>query len=244
MRHTLIAASAICLTGFSCITGNAQQVVDVDNNDFFGNNHQTALNTTKGLIYQPDKFVRVSTGSPFFKGQWFSARLFDADNNSYSCPSVRLDLLDNAVNFLDAAGTERIVTSPVKKMQLTDTVSGVHYLFVLGDQIPEADKSEAHTWLQLLVNDRVSLCRQQKKSIHDNITYATATTDEDILTFDIYFVRMNKTFTRVKSWQDFVQLFADKNDAVDQFVHTHHLKGKSEDDYVQLVRFYNSLNNS
>jgi hypothetical protein len=55
---------------------------------------------------------------------------------------------------------------------------------------------------------------------------------------------MNKTFTRVKSWQDFVQLFADKKDAVDQFVHTHRLKGKSEDDYVQLVRFYNSLNNS
>jgi hypothetical protein len=245
MRHTLLAAASlsVCMAGFMSLAGNAQQVIDVGNDNASTGLRQDALSAVTGQLFQPNKFVRVNSGSPFFKGQWFSARLLDADGNHYACPSVRLNLLDNEINFLDAAGTELISHIPIKQVQLTDTVSGKHYLFLLGDQIHEADKTEAHTWLQVLVNDKVSLCLQQKKTIHENIPYATSTVEEDILTIDIYFVRMKNSFIRVKSWQDLLQLFADRKDAVDQFVHTHHLKGKSEDDYTQLVQFYNSLGN-
>lgn len=231
----------MCLTGFMCVAGRAQQVIDVNSDDFSATNQRSVLSAATGQIFQPDKFVRVTSGSPFFKGQWFSARLFDADGNSYASPNVRLNLLDNEVNFLDAAGTEMVATTPVKKIQLTDTISGVRYFFVRSDQIPEADKSQGNTWLQVLVNDKVSLLRQQKKTIHENIAYGTSTTEEDILTIDMYFVRMNNIFTRVKTWQEFLQLFADKKEAVDQYVHDRHLKGKSEDDYTRLVQFYNSL---
>ena len=243
MRHTLLVAPlSLCLAGFISLTCSAQQVIDVTNdNNAFSNVRTDAFNEALGQIYQPSKFVRVTSGSPFFKEQWFSAKLFDADGNRYSCRTVRLNLLDNEINFLDSKGTELIARSPIKQLQLTDTVSGKSYLFVLGDRIHTAEKEQAHTWLQVLVNDKVSLCRQQKKSIHDNITYGTSTTEEDILTNDIYFVQMNSSFVRVRTWQDFVQLFADKKNDIDQFVHSHHLKGKSEDDYVQLVQYYNSL---
>jgi hypothetical protein len=246
MRHTLLAATSlcICLGGLMCLAGNAQQVIDVANENAFTNVRQSVLSAASGQTFQPNKFVRVNSGSPFFKGQWFSAQLFDADGNRYTCPNVRLNLLDNEVNFLDATGTELINRTPIKQIQLTDTVSGSHYLFIRGDQIHEADKSEAHIWLQVLVNDKVSLCRQQKKTIHETIPYGTSTTEEDIFTIDIYFVRMKNSFIRVRSWQDFLQLFADKKVAVDQFVSAHHLKGKSEDDYTQLVQFYNSLGNA
>jgi hypothetical protein len=243
MRHTLLAATSlsICLAGFVSLAATAQQVIDVTTDNADATNRQSVLNAAAGQIYQPIKFVRVTSGSPFFKGQWFSARLFAADGTSYACPTMRLNLLDNEINFLDANGTELTARTPVKRIQLTDTTSGKHYLFILGDQIPEADKAEAHTWLQVLVNDKISLCRQQKKTLHENIAYGTSTTEEDILTMDMYFVRMNNSFTRVKSWQEFVQLFTDKKDSVDQFIKAHHLKGKSEDDYTQLVQFYNGL---
>lgn len=226
------------------IAGNAQQVIDVtDNDNAISYTRQSVLSAAAGQIFQPSKFVRVTSGSPFFNGQWFSGKLFDADGNRYSCPSVRLNLLDNEINFLDPTGIELTARTPIKRIQLTDTVSGRIYLFVLGDQIPEADKAEARTWLQVLVNDKVSLARQQKKRIHDNISYGTSTTEEDILTINIYFIRMNNTFIRVKSWQDFLQQFADKKDGIDQFIHSQHLKGKSEDDYIRVVQFYNSLRN-
>ena len=84
------------------------------------------------------------------------ARLFDANGESYASHSVRLNLFDNEVNFLDADGAEMVTTIPVKKIQLTDTTTGTQYLFVFGDQIPEADKAQARVWLQVLVNDSVS----------------------------------------------------------------------------------------
>lgn len=244
MRHTLLAATYLCMAGLISLAANAQQVVDVNNDNNSATGRFSVMDAATGQIFQPSKFVRVTSGSPFFKGQWFSARLFDADGTSYACRSVRLNLLDNEVNFLAPDGTELTARTAVKRIQLTDTVSSKNYLFILGDQIPEADKLQAHTWLQVLVNGKVSLCLQQKKMIHESIAYGTSTTEEDINNIDLYFVRMNNAFTRVKTWQDFVQLFADKKDAVDQFIHAHHLKGKSDEDYIQLVQFYNSLNNA
>jgi hypothetical protein len=240
MKHLLIAATLF----LCCLTGRSQQVVDVNTNNFPLSDPSSAINNVTGLIYQPIKFVKVTAGTPFFKEEWMKARLFDANGESYASHSVRLNLFDNDVNFLDANGTEMVTTTPVKKIQLTDTTNGTQYLFVLGDQIPGADKALARVWLEVLVNDRVSLCRQIKKIMHETPAYRDATTQEEILDVDHYFVRMNDTFIQIKGWSDLVQLFTDKKAAVDEYTHDHHLKGKSADDYTKLVQYYNSLKNA
>ena len=76
----------------------------------------------------------------------------------------------------------------------------------------------------MLINDKVSLCRLIKKTIHEDIAYGTSTTEEQINSADWYFIQINNSFVRVKTWADLVQLFSDKKDAVDQFIHSHHLK--------------------
>ncbi|HXD76924.1 MAG TPA: hypothetical protein VN616_03900 [Puia sp.] len=237
MRILLITA---ILCG-RCIGGYAQQVVDVDAQDFNGTNHQTVENAVNGLMLQPYKYVRVTDGTPYFNKEYMKARLFDGAGTSYASNAVRLNLLDNEVDFKDAAGNELVATTPVKQIQLTDTTTGTKYLFVKGDQIPEAGADESNTWLQVLVNDKVSLLRKTRKSIRETIPYGTSTTEEQIVSLDSYFVRMNKTFTHVKNWQEILQLFSDKKEAVESFARSHHLKGKSESDYTQLVRYYNSL---
>jgi hypothetical protein len=222
-----------------CSTGRSQQVVNVNSDNFsFTNRNNTDIS---GMVHQPVKFVKITAGTPFFNDQWMKARLFDGDGGSYASHSVRLNLLDNDVSFLDPDGTEMVTTIPVKKIQLTDTTTGTQYLFVLGDQIPEADKAQARVWLQVLVNDSVSLCRQTKKTIHETLPYGATTTEEDILSVDIYFVRKNGNFIRLKNWSDLIQVFTDKKDAINQYIRDHHLKGKSADDYTQLVQYYNSI---
>jgi hypothetical protein len=237
MRYLLIAAAYFLF----CQTARSQQVVDVNSDKFSWNDPTSTLNNISGQVYQPVEFVRITAGTPFFDEQYMKARLFDANGESYASHSVRLNLFDNEVNFLDAHGNEMVATTPIKKIQLTDTTTGTQYLFVLGDQIPEADKAQARVWLQVLVNDKISLCRQIKKTIHKIPAYNTATTDEEIVSVDYYFIRMNANFTRVKTWGDLLQLFADKKDAIDQYVHDHHLKGKSAIEYTQLVQYYNSI---
>jgi len=186
-------------------------------------------------------FSASSAGTPFFDDRWMKARLFDGNGDSYASHSVRLNLLDNDVSFLDADGTEMVTTIPVKKIQLTDTTTGTKYLFILGDRIPEADKAQAGVWLQVLVNDTVSLCRQIKKTIRETVPYGSSTTEREIVSVDIYFVHMNGSFIRLKDWSGLLQLFTDKKDAINQYIRDHHLNGKSADDYTQLVQYYNSI---
>jgi len=238
--RSLLIASALFL---SCLSGKTQQVVDVGTNDFDATNHRGVVNNVMGQLYQPTKYVKVTAGSPFFKDQYLKARLIDDKGDSYASNSVRLNLLDNQINFLDAEGTERVTTTPMKAVMLTDSASGAQFMFVLGEDLPKAERSLAKIWFQVLVNDTVSLCRQIKKSIHETIAYGTSTTDEDIVTADLYFVQINGVFSRVKTWADLIQLFSDKKDPIDQYVHSHHLKGKSVEDYTQLVQFYNSIKN-
>jgi hypothetical protein len=227
-----------------CLTGKSQQVVDVNTNNFsLANPNSVSFDNVSGLIYNPIKFVKVTAGTPFFKEEWMKARLFTDNGESYASHAVRLNLFDNEVNFLDAHGTEMIASTPVNKIRLTDTTTGTQYLFVQGDQISGTDKGLARVWLQVLVNDTVSLCRQIKKIIHQTPAYNTSTTEEEIVSIEYYFIRMNGNFVRVKTWSDLLQLFADKKDAVNQYIHDHHLKGKSGDDYTQLVQYYNSIKN-
>jgi hypothetical protein len=237
MRYLLIAPALFLI----CLSGRTQQVVDVGSNDFDATNHRGVVNNVMGQLYQPTKYVKVTAGSPFFKDQYMKARLIDANGDSYASNAVRLNLLENQINFLDAEGTERVTTTPMKAVLFTDSVSGNPFMFVLGEDLPKAERSLAKTWFQVLVNDSVSLCRQIKKSLHESIAYGTSTTEEDIVTADIFFVQIRGVFTRVKTWADFIQLFSDKKDPIDQYVHTHHLKGKSVEDYTQLVQFYNSI---
>jgi hypothetical protein len=244
MRYLSIAtgiAFSCLLTGLS---GKGQQVVDVSKNDFSSGSDRSIVTTVKGQTYQNTKYVKVTAGSPFFMDQWMKARLFDANGNSYAGNAVRLNLMDNQIHFLDASGTEIVATTPVHLIRLTDTTTGTQYTFIMGDLLPAADKSLARTWFQVLINDKISLCLQIKKTIHEDIAYGTSTTEEQIVNADWFYVQINNRFVRIKNWTDLLQLFSDKKDAVDSFVHDHHLKGKSTEDYIQLVQFYNSISNS
>src|ERR1700722_6336066 len=235
MRHLLIAATSFLF----CLTGRSQQVVNVNSDNFSFSNRNNA--DISQMVHQPIKFVKITAGTPFFDDRWMKARLFDGNGDSYASHSVRLNLLDNDVSFLDADGTEMVTTIPVKKIQLTDTTTGTKYLFILGDRIPEADKAQAGVWLQVLVNDTVSLCRQIKKTIRETVPYGSSTTEREIVRVDIYFVHMNGSFIRLKDWSGLLQLFTDKKDAINQYIRDHHLNGKSADDYTQLVQYYNSI---
>ena len=235
MRHLLIAATSFLF----CLTGRSQQVVNVNSDNFSFSNRNNA--DISQMVHQPIKFVKITAGTPFFDDRWMKARLFDGNGDSYASHSVRLNLLDNDVSFLDADGTEMVTTIPVKKIQLTDTTTGTKYLFILGDRIPEADKAQAGVWLQVLVNDTVSLCRQIKKTIRETVPYGSSTTEREIVSVDIYFVHMNGSFIRLKDWSGLLQLFTDKKDAINQYIRDHHLNGKSADDYTQLVQYYNSI---
>ncbi|GGA97506.1 hypothetical protein GCM10011511_21030 [Puia dinghuensis] len=222
----------------------AQKIIDVTNSDGTGAIDYNTTSAVIGQLYTGIKYVRVTAGTPFFKEQFMKARLFDDGGGHYRCNAVRINLLDNEINYLGSDGKEMIASSPVRRIILTDSTTGEQYYFVWGWELTPTDKALEKVWFQVLVNDEVSLCRQIKKRIHETPSYGTATTDQDIVTIETYYLHRKGALVLVKSWQDLQDQLQDRKAILTQYIHDHHLKGRNTDDYIQLVTAYNAVKNN
>jgi hypothetical protein len=238
-RFLTTAALMLLLTD-----ANAQRVIDINGADGAGVTDYNASSAVMGQLYTGIKYVRVTAGTPFFRETFMKAVLFDDGGGRYRCNAVRINLLDNEVNFLGADGREMISSSPVRRIILTDSTTGANYFFIWGWELTPPDKSLEKVWFQVMVNDETSLCRQIKKRIHETPAYGTATTDEDILSIDAWWLHRNGKLAPVKNWDDLLDQLQDQKAILTQYIHDHHLRGKSADDYTQLVTAYNNAKKS
>jgi len=225
----------------ACIGTRAQKVIDVNTTNFAVADPVQMNSSVNGLIYSPVKFVRVVSGTPFFRDEYMSGAIIFPGGKAYKGFKLRLNLLDNQVNYLNDKGQELIATTPLAGIILGDSAKGESYVFVPGDQLGAGDNNLNKVWFEILINDRVSLCLQMRKTLHDQLSYGSATTQQDILTDNFYFIRKGNDFIRIKKWDELVELFADKKAAVTEYIKTNHLKGKNQQDYTQLVKYYNTL---
>ncbi len=219
-------------------------MIDVNGADGAGVADYNANYAVAGQLYTGIKYVRVTGGTPFFKEQFMKAVLLDDGGGRYRCNAVRINLLDNEVNFLGRDGKELIASSPIRRIILTDSTSGANYYFIWGWELTPADKALENVWFQVLVNDQTTLCRQIKKKVHETPAYGTATTDQDIMSIDAYYLHRDGKLTPVKNWDDLLNQLQDQKAMLTQYIHDHHLKGKSVDDFTQLITAYNSAKKS
>jgi hypothetical protein len=239
MRPILTACLLIFLS-----QAHAQRVIDVNTADGTGATDYNSSSAVLGQLYTGVKYVRVTAGTPFFKEAFLPALLFDNEGSRYRCKAVRLNLLDNEVNFLGADGKEMIASSPVRQIILMDSSTKENFYFVLGSALKPAEKQLEKVWFQVLVNDETSLCRQIKKKIHETPSYGTATTDQDIISIDAYYLYRNGSLLPVRNWDDLQSQLQDQKPVLTGYIHDHHLKGRSAADFTQLVTAYNAAKRS
>jgi hypothetical protein len=239
MKCLLLAATIL----FSFMSGRSQYAFpELSKGDFSSTDNRIVVSSMDGKTYFPTEYAKLASGTPFFQDQWMKADLIDGGNKVYASNAVRMDLLGNQVIFRDpASGQEMTVSNSIKWVRLTDTVKNISYMFVLGDQFPLAKKTQAGVWLQVLVNGKTSLMHQARKSVHETVVYGEGP-ETMIATDDFYFLSSEKILFPITGWKDLQEHLADKKDAIDQYIHAHHLKGKAPDDYIDLLQYYNSIN--
>ena len=214
----------------------AQRVIDVDKNVnlpanlFFSIGGEPVVNV---------KFVRLTSGSPFFKEQWMTATGTSSTNLIYKGGTAKLNLLDNTIYFLDADGNERVVTTPLKEIVLTDTVTTNTYHFIHSSFLPNAVQ---RTWYLQLASGRTSLYQVFQKQLFESKPYGSATTEQSIITRDLFFVLYNGQLSPVKKPKDLPAILSDKKSELTEYLKKE--TSKSEDIATQLataIAYYNSL---
>jgi len=220
-------------------TCSAQQVIDVSKQDV-----QVGANLFYSVGGEPfvnAKFVNLVEGTPYFKDEWLKGIVVDKTNHEYKGISIKIDLLDNFVHYLDEKEKELIVTTPIKEIVLTDA-SENNYRFIHSSSFENSTNATKDSWYLWLSTGTASLYKTFKKSLSEMRPYGSATTEQRIKTSEKYFVLYNNAFLEVKKIRDAPSVLANKKAELEVFLkNKDDQKASMDDRFVKLIEYYNSL---
>ncbi|MBL7703425.1 MAG: hypothetical protein JNM14_14335 [Ferruginibacter sp.] len=232
----------IFIAFFSCFSANiaAQTtVVDVGKANTGGTAPSNLIYAVGGVPMNNAKYVTIVEGSAFYYDAFVSGKIILSGGRMYDKIKLRLDLMDNSVQYISPEGTELVATTPIKTVVLYDAALDKALQFDHSDFIgsPQTEKG----WYQLLDTGTAWLYKRHNKSIRENKPYGSATTEQYITTSYNYYLLLNSVLTPIKKIKALPDLLADKKVQLQEYISLNSLTGKSDKDYLMLVAYYNSL---
>jgi hypothetical protein len=234
MRLSLIL---ICL-GFFYVT-SAQKVIDVNKQNVTVGND--LFFTVGGEPFVNAKFVSLVEGTPYFKDEWLKGSIIMPAGKEYKDISVKVDLFDNELHYLDAKDVELVATSPVKEVVISDAL-GNSYRFVHTAFITQTAAAPKKGWLLLLSPGTASLYKSFTKVVSESKPYGSATTEQRMRTNESYMVYYNNSLLEIKKIKDAPTVLANKQKELEEFLKNKDDKKLSMDErFKALIEYYNSL---
>lgn len=226
-----------CLALFQ--TSMAQQVVDVSKQDVqVGSNIFFAVG---GEPFINVKFVNLVEGTPYFKEDWLKGVVIDKADHQYKDVSIKIDLVDNNVHYLNQQQKEIVVSTPLKEIVLTNG-TGDNFRFIHSSSFEKTIKVPKEGWYLWLCTGQASLYKTFVKTLFETKPYGSATTEQRIQTTEKYQVLYNNAFFDVKKIKDVPSILSDKKNELEAFLKTKDdAKASMDDRFVKLVEYYNSL---
>ncbi len=196
--------------------------------------------TVNGVPFSNYKYVKLVEGSPYFNDSFMRGRIIMSKGSIYDSIAVRIDLLENALHYLDKEGNEMVATSPVKSILLSDSITGNKYQFDHSLYM-ELDPIPTPVWYQLLDSGRVILYKKYVKTINEEKPYNSAILEQKMVTSYTYALKVNNVLFPVKKLKDLPNLLQDKRQELTTFIQIKSLSGRSEVNYIDLISYYNSF---
>lgn len=214
----------------------AQQVVDVGKTD--ANVNLNAFYTVGGTPFVTTKYVRVVSGTPYFSENWMRGKLELSSGRIYDSQVVRLDLLADELHYLGRNGEELVASTRIKRVSLTDTITGAQYNFIHSHFL-EGSSSHPTGWYQLLENGKAALYKKTGKLVSESRPYGSATIEQSVKSNDQYFVSLNGSLSRVKKINELPELLGDRKEEIGQYIADNKLNGKKDAHYMTVIAYYN-----
>jgi len=216
----------------------AQKTVDVTSGDTRVD--QNSFYTVNGTPFVNVKFVALVEGTPYYKDEWSKGVLVSETGQQYKNLSIKLDLYENVIHYLDEKGVEMTTFSPIKEVVLTDALgNNTRFVRVSSLKAPLESKSE---WVHWLYTGTASLYKVYEKKYWEQRPYNSATTEQHVRTNEKYLVLANNVFLEIKKLKDAPSVLASKKTELEEFLKTKDDKNASMDDrFVALIEYYNNL---
>jgi hypothetical protein len=217
------------------VAATAQNTVNVDKQAVPLSNR--VFYTTGGHPVSSAKYVSLSSGSPYFSENWMSGTILTTDSAIYSGLSLKMDLLDNTIIYLNNEGQEMVSVAPIHEVSLRDTMTsnGKTYLFKSAAAIPGGTGFKG--WYQVVSAGKLTLYKLYNKEMLESKAYMSSITEQNIRTDERYFVGYGGKLVRVKKIKDI-------NDVVGgsfaKIIDGNKFSDKKEADWIKAVELFNA----
>jgi len=235
MKLILVALILVLSANLSAQT----KVVDVSNLSG-GGQPSNLMYAVGGVPMNNVKYVAVVEGSAFFNDQFVAGKIILSGGRVYDKVKLRLDLIDNTVQYKTPEGEDMVATTPIRSIVLYDAASEKALQFDHSDYITPGSKVETG-WYQLLDTGATWLYKRHNKSVREDKPYGSATTEQHITTSYNYYIIVNSVFTPVKKFKSLPDILQDKKAELQEYINLNSLTGKSDKDYSAVVAYYNNL---
>ncbi len=197
-----------------------------------------------GLQNKPvdsSKYEYLVEGTPFFKETWQLANLTLNGGARCNNISVKLNLIDNEVHFIDSTGAALVAITPINiiafKNDITNDSSLFYYYSVFGTNA----LNKKMEWLQILNKGKYVLVKGVDKQMTESLPYAASKPEQKIYTENFYGVWKENRMNWLVKFKDIISLFTENSAKIEAFIKVNSLKGKAEKDYVAVMNFIETL---
>ena len=187
-----------------------------------------------------NQYPAFANGSPYFIDEWLSADIEAQSGEVHKNVKVRLDLIENSLQYINPEGRQLITTTPIKAVVIKDSANGNVYKFIHSSLL-EGTKNTKAGWYLELVSGHACFYKRISKTINQPATYSASETQPSVNSSEEYFIYVDPVLSPVKKIKDVPGLLKSKSNELDKYVTTNKLSGKSESGFIELIKYYNDL---
>ena len=183
-----------------------------------------------------NKYSKVTVGTPYFSDDWLKGKLISTDGRIYDNLSLKLDLVEDDIHFLNDLSQEMILNTPVSQLFLNNLVTGQSYTFIKTDKLCQ---SNSNTWFQVLDTGKVWLLKTQSKQVIEHKPYGSSVTEETIISSVNYYLFSKQVCSPIKSAGE---LWEKLNEQLPGFEEKTKVKGQGKKTEEELIRLTGEFN--
>lgn len=154
----------------------------------------------------------------------------------YDNLSIKLNLIENEIHFLDDQAKEYVLKTPARQVVLTDLVANKSYTFI--QTVTPCHKNEK-MWYQVLDTGKVWLLKAEVKQITEFKAYGSATMEEKITSSISYYLYTLSDCTPLKDPRDLWEKLDKRMPGFSEKPTSRGSGKKAEEAMIQLSRSYN-----
>ncbi len=204
----------------------------------FGFANAQYLQDIQGRLIMEITYTDIK-GSPFMFGDWVLGTVMLGNGDTYSNVPLKYNIFDEKLYFKNPKNAELLeFVQPVKSFKFIELKgSGI---FSKG--FPTIDKFNTETFYDVLFDGKVKLLNKKYKTLLEVKPYNSATAEKSFVDQNEYYLFKDSKIKRIKnSKKDFLEIFSDKSNQVDDFIKKEKIDFKNNDDLVKVFSYYDSL---